>query len=181
MIDWRELLMLRAFRLLTKLHIDKLLRTRTQTHAFTDYFRGFEKVEAVREIFGEKTERVLNNLKVEFTWVGGYMWVNGANGNLMISSRYLNTGDRTDVYLDLIHELVHVRQFMEGKELFDIHYGYTERPTELEAYRHAVQEAKRLGLNDERICRYLKTEWMNDRDFRLLTQTLNIDYSSQTS
>ncbi len=178
MIDWRELLMLRAFRLLTKLRIDKLLRTRTQTHAFIEYFRGFEKVEAVREIFGEKTERVLNNLKVEFTWVGGYMWVNCANGNLMVNSRYLNTGDRTDVYLDLIHELVHVRQFMEGKELFDIHYGYTERPTELEAYRHAVQEAKRLGLNDERICRYLKTEWMNDRDFKLLAKTLNVYCSS---
>lgn len=178
MIDWRELLMLRAFRLLTKLRIDKLLRIRTQTHAFTYYFRGFEKVEAVREIFGEKTEHVLNNLKVEFTWIGGYMWVTGADGNLMISSKYLNTGDRTDVYLDLVHELVHVRQFMEGKELFDIHYGYTERPTELEAYRHAVQEAKRLGLNDKRICRYLKTEWMNDRDFKLLAKTLNIHCSS---
>ena len=45
----------------------------TTTHPFSDYFRGFDKVEAVRRIFGDKTEQVLRDLKVEFTWAGGYM------------------------------------------------------------------------------------------------------------
>ena len=35
-------------------------------YRFTNYFKGFEKVEAVRKIFGENTERVLRDLKVEF-------------------------------------------------------------------------------------------------------------------
>ena len=69
----------------------------------------------------------------------------------MISKGYLNNGDKTDIYLDLIHELCHVKQFMEGKELFDPRYDYVDRPTEIEAYRYAVKEARRIGLSDERI------------------------------
>lgn len=178
MIDWRELLMLRVSRAMTTLRIDKLLRTRSTVHAFTEYFKGFERVNAVRRIFGEDTEEILKNLKVEFTWAGGYMWVNGANGHLMISSRYLNTGDKVDIYLDIIHELVHIKQFMEGKDLFDTRYGYSERPTEVDAYRHAVDEARNLGLSDKRICEYLKTEWMSDYDFKKLAKTLNIHCGS---
>jgi hypothetical protein len=144
------------------------------TRPFSDYFRGFEKVEAVRRIFGDKTDRVLGDLKVEFLWVGGYMGVNNGNGNLMVNPKYLNKGDKTDIYLDVIHELVHVRQFMEGKELFDSNYSYTERPTEVEAYRYAVEEAKRLGLSDERICEYLKTEWMSQKELEQLASTVNV-------
>lgn len=102
------------------------------------------------------------------------MWVNNLDGHIMVSSRYLNTGDKIDIYLDVIHELVHIKQFMEGKELFDIHYGYTERPTEIEAYRYAVEEARRIGLSDERICDYLKTEWMSDDDLKLLAKALKV-------
>ncbi len=178
MIDWRELLMLRASRAMTTLRMDKLLRTRSTVHAFTEYFKGFERVNAVRRIFGEDTEEILKNLKVEFTWAGGYMWVNGANGHLMISSRYLNTGDKVDIYLDIIHELVHIKQFMEGKDLFDTHYGYSERPTEVDAYRHAVDEARNLGLSDKRICEYLKTEWMSDEDFKRLTKSMGFQCKS---
>jgi hypothetical protein len=178
MIDWRELLMLRLLRVLTAFRINRLLRTRGTVHPFTEYFKGFEKVSAIREIFGEKTEEILKKLNVEFTWVGGYMWVNGADGHLMISSKYLKTGDKTDIYLDIIHELVHVKQLMEGKELFDTHYGYAERPTEVDAYRCAVDEARNLGLSDERICRYLRTEWMSDQDFKRLAKTLKLDCGS---
>ena len=86
-------------------------------------------------------------------------------------------GDKIDIYLDLIHELVHIKQLMEGKELFDIHYGYTERPTEIEAYRYCVQEARRLGLSDERIRCYLWTEWMGENDFRRLAKSVNVSFA----
>lgn len=102
------------------------------------------------------------------------MWVNDRNGHLMISSRYLNSGNKIDIYLDLIHELVHVRQFMEGQELFDEHYSYVDRPTEVEAYRHAVEEARRIGLSDERICQYLKTEWMSRDSLERLARILKV-------
>lgn len=143
-------------------------------YAFNDYFKGLDKVEAVRKIFGEKTGQVLSNLKVEFTWFRSYMWTSNVDGHITISSYYLNHGDRIDIYLDLIHELVHVRQFMEGKELFDANYSYTDRPTEVEAYRYAVEEARRLGLTDGQICTYLKTEWMSTRDLNRLAESLNV-------
>jgi hypothetical protein len=112
-----------------------MLKLSGSTYPFTDYFKGFEEVAIIRRIFGEKTEDVLHSLKVEFTWIGGYMWINGSNGHLVVNSRYLKNGDRIDIYLDLIHELAHIKQFMDGKELFDRNYKYVERPTEIEAYR----------------------------------------------
>jgi hypothetical protein len=144
------------------------------TRIFADYFKDFDKVDAVRGIFGERTEEVLHNLKVELTWFGGYMFVNSSNGHLVINARYLNSGDKVDIYLDLVHELCHIKQFMEGKELFDSHYDYVDRPTEVEAYRYTVQEARRIGLSDERICQYLKTEWMSDKDLKRLAKALNV-------
>ncbi len=167
--------MLKTLHLARKLRLDRILRVGSTTYAFTDYFKSMEKVDAVKQIFGENTENVLQNLKVEFTWLGGYMGVDSRDGHLRISSRYLNNGDKIDIYLDLIHELVHVRQFMQGRELFDEHYNYTDRPTEIEAYNHAVKEARRIGLSDKRICEYLKTEWMSKQDLKRLAKTLNVN------
>jgi len=150
------------------------LRVSFSTYSFNDYFKGFEKVEAVRRIFGGKTEEVLRNLIVEFTPLVGYMGVNGSNGHLMVNPNYVQKGDRLDVYLDVIHELVHIRQHLEGRELFDSNYSYAQRPTEVEAYQHSVEEARRLQLSDERICEYLKTPWMNTQDLQQLAQALNV-------
>lgn len=145
------------------------------TYPFLDYFRGFEKVGAVRRIFQDKTDDVLSKLRVEFVGRRGYMGVSEVDGHLIISADYLSKGNRIDIYLDIVHELVHVRQFMEGKELFDHNFEYVERPTEVEAYRVAVEEARRLGLSEKRICQYLKTEWMTDEEFRRLAKAVNVE------
>ncbi len=171
-IDWREAIMSKAFQFLSVLRLDRLLLLGISTYPFSDYFKGFEDIEIIKQIFGEKTREVLGSLKVEFTWFGGYMGVNPFNGHLMVNPRYLNNGNRLDIYLDLIHELVHIRQFIEGKELFDTNHSYVERPTEIEAYTYAVREAKRLGKSNERICEYLKTEWMRDDDLKRLAKIL---------
>jgi hypothetical protein len=141
---------------------------------FMDYFKGFEKVEAVKGIFGEKTEEVLKNLKVQFMGFG-YMGVDNTDGHLMVNGKYLNSGDKTDIYLDVVHELCHVKQWMEGRELFDERYDYVDRPTEVEAYRYTVQEAKRLGLKDEQILLYLKTEWMSSQDLKRLVKNMDVE------
>lgn len=146
------------------------------TYPFTDFFKGFEDVEAVRRIFGEKTKEVLCNLQVEFVGFRGYMGVSDVDGHLMVSAYYLKNGEIADIYLDIIHELVHVKQFMEGQKLFDDRYDYVVRPTEIEAYRHAVEEARRLDLDDARICQYLKTEWMSERELKKLAKALNVKY-----
>jgi hypothetical protein len=173
-MNWTEYVVFRLFRLFRKLPINRLSRIKTTKSVFNDYFKNFEKVDAVRKFFGERTKDVLNSLAVDFTWVGGYMFVDNETGHLVVNRRYLHNGDKVDIYLDLIHELCHVRQLMEGKQLFDPRYRYVERPTEIEAYRYTVQEAKRLGLSDERICEYLKTEWMNNTDFKSLAKALDV-------
>ena len=173
-MNWLEYFVFRILRLLRRLSLNRILSIGASTRTFTDYFRGFEKVAAVRGIFGEKTEEVLRNLKVDLIWFGGYMFVDSDTGHLVVNTRYLHTGDKVDIYLDLIHELCHIKQLMEGRELFDPRYSYVERPTEIEAYDYTVQEARRLGLSDERICEYLKTEWMSKEDLNVLAKAINV-------
>ena len=165
--------MFRIVRTARRLHFERLILLSESSSPFLEYFKGFENVEAVKKIFGQKTSEVLRSLKVDFIWAG-YMGVNDYNGHIVVNSNYLNNGDRTDIYLDIIHELVHVKQYMEGRELFDSHYDYVERPTEIEAYRYAVEEARRLGWNDAKICRYLKTEWMSNADLKKLATNLDV-------
>ncbi|MDQ1281529.1 MAG: hypothetical protein QG670_2794 [Thermoproteota archaeon] len=175
-MHWREILLTKLLCLLSLLRLSgiSLLRATAVSYPFTSYFKGFEKVKAVRCIFGEDTEKVLGSLRVDFTPMAGYMGVNELNGHLIVNPHYLKDGDRFDVYLDVIHELVHVRQHREGKELFDSNYDYIDRPTEVEAYRHAVVEARRLKMSDERICEYLKTPWISDEDLKRLAKSLGV-------
>jgi hypothetical protein len=166
-----EYAVFRILRLLRKLPFN-LLGVGNQKVVFSEFFKGFGEVAAVKGIFGDQTNEILSNLTVEISWVMGYMYVDGSDGHLVISKGYLNSGNKTEIYLDLIHELCHVKQFMEGKELFDPHYGYVDRPTEVEAYRYTVKEAKRIGFSDERILCYLKTEWMTPEDLKKLVQNI---------
>lgn len=141
---------------------------------FKDVFRGFEEVDAVRSIFGSKIEKVLTDLEVEIEDGQGYMRINDKKGSIIVNAKYLKEGEESYIYLDVVHELVHIRQHMEGKELWDKRYAYVDRPTELEAYRVAVQEARRLGLREEKIVDYLKVEWVTDEEFRRLLDTLEL-------
>jgi hypothetical protein len=158
----------------TRLGVEILRTAEVVTHPFTDYFKGFERIEAVQHIFGEATETVLRGLRVEFRSGRGYMGVSGEDGHLSIRVNYLRNGDETDIYLDIIHELVHVKQYLDGKKLREANFTYVDRPTEIEAYRHAVNEAKRLGMDDRRILEYLRTDRMNDEDLNRLAKAVNI-------
>jgi len=86
--DWRETFESVAFRAIRLLRLDRLLLLGAPSHPFLDYFRGFENVEAVKRIFGEKAADVLGKLKIDFIPFGGYMGVNPFNGHLMINKRY---------------------------------------------------------------------------------------------
>jgi len=143
-------------------------------HDFSDYFMGFERVEAVREIFGRDTQNVLNNLKVEFCGRRGYMGVSDQDGHIIVSADYLKNGTERELYLDVIHELVHVKQFFDGRELFDEAWEYVDRPTEIEAYTRAVKEARRIGMTDEEIYQYLKTERMTVEELQRLAKSVGV-------
>ena len=180
MVNPFEYVALRALRLTRRLHLSRLVWMGSSSKNFLDYFKGFENVEAIKAIFGEETQEVLRNLKIEFIMFG-YMGVDNTDGHLMVNQKYLNTGNKTDIYLDIVHELCHVKQWRNGRELFDSNYDYVDRPTEVEAYRYTVQEAKRLGLKDEQILLYLKTEWMSEGDLKRLVKNMGIDLNGTDS
>jgi hypothetical protein len=145
------------------------------THTFTEYFKGFGKIPAVREIFGSETEKVLSGLKVEFfSSKFGYMGVSDEDGHLIVSAYYLRNGDPVSKYLDVVHELVHVKQFQEGRPLFDESFEYHDRPTELEAYKLSVAEGRRLGMSDAELFEYLKVDWLGDEEVRKLARNLGV-------
>jgi hypothetical protein len=153
----------------------------TTKHRFLDYFKGFENLQAVRETFGDETDKILRSLEVEFFGSKfGYMGVSDEDGHVLASADYLKNGNWRDIYLDVVHELVHVRQFREGKELFDESYEYADRPTEVEAYRHTVKEARRLGMSDREIFEYLKVTWLSDSEVKQLAKNVGVSVPQQS-
>lgn len=146
--------------------------------SFYDYFKGFQAVPAVRRIFGRETDEVLAYLRVEFLNArSDYIWVSDKDGHLIVNANYVKEGERRDIYLDLIHELVHVKQFRDGKKLsldFGKRFEYVDRPTELEAYRHTIKEARRLGMSDEEIVHYLTVTWLDEGEVRRLAKNLGV-------
>jgi len=149
-------------------------RRATKPCFFIESFKGFERVTAVKRIFGKNTEEILRSVKVTFSSKKGYLHVDNDTGDIVISSPYLQRAVERDFYLDLIHELVHVRQFKEGKDLFDKSYSYVDRPTEVEAYAVTVKEARRIGMTEEEIVEYLKVEWVNNEEFKRLLRAVKV-------
>jgi hypothetical protein len=148
--------------------------------SFKDVFGGFEKVKAVRSIFRDKTEKVLTELRVELTGARGYLHINDEVGSIVVNPKYLVSGREEYLYLDVIHELVHIRQFMEGRELFDRSYTYLERPTEVEAYQVTVREAKRIGMSADEIVEYLRVEWVTEQEFQRFLVSLGLATEEKT-
>ncbi len=153
-----------------KLHRRVLRCERT----FLDIFEGFDRIPAVRAIFGDKTRNTLSKLLVAPVKGAGYMWVDQYNIRIMLSVEYLEDAPKLDLYLDAIHELVHIQQRLDGKNLFDTKYKYVDRPTEIEAYRAAAQEAHRLGMGREEIKEYLRVFWMTDGDLNRLYKRMHL-------
>jgi len=141
---------------------------------FKEVFVGFEHVMAVNSIFGSRTRLVLSELRVDIEDGRGYMRINDKEGSVIVNAKYLKEGDETHLYLDVVHELVHIRQHMEGKELWDRRFSYVDRPTEIEAYKVVLEEARRLGLEEKEIVDYLKVDWVTEEEFGRFLRTLGV-------
>lgn len=143
-------------------------------HMFPRVFEGFERVPPVRGLFGEKTEGILAEVCIHvLPEVRGIIRVRQEDGHILIHQPYLASGNPRFLYLDAVHELVHIRQYREGLDLYDARYVYVDRPTEVEAYAYVVAEARRIGLGESEIQRYLHVPWVTEEEFqRLLLKVL---------
>jgi hypothetical protein len=132
---------------------------------FTEYFQGFERIEAVRSVFGDRTEEVLGSLRVGFIPNRGmYMGIRDNDGNIAVGTYHLKNSPIRTLYLDIVHELFHINQRMNDGEYFHNEFMkfmqdrslYYASPIEIPAYEHTVREAERIGMTPEEILEYLK-------------------------
>jgi hypothetical protein len=150
-------------------------RAPIRLYPFQRFFRGFEDAPPVRELFGSRTGPILQRLQVEFfSPPFGYMGTSDQDGHLIVSSHHLKTSDLRTIYLDVVHELCHVKQFRAGRPLFDAKTKYVDMPTEIEAYAFTVKEGKRIGMTDAELIDYLKVEWVDEADHRRLARRLGL-------
>jgi hypothetical protein len=139
-------------------------------------FSGLEDVESLNAYVGNPTwlRRILEETEVMLSQDTGYMYVNDGDGSLVVGLEYLQTADVRYLYLDVIHELAHVKQYLDGRELFDENYSYVDRPTEVEAYQCTVKEARKIGMADDAIAEYLYVEWITRKEHARLLRTLGV-------
>lgn len=153
---------------------------RTETHGefpLSQIFRGLESTEVVQSIFDgrEAAAQVLRSTRVRLDDSAEYMYVDDTDGTIVVSGKYLQSASEKLLYLDIVHELVHVRQYREGRELFDSKFSYVDRPTELEAYRITLDEARRIGMSEKEIEDYLYVEWISKKEHKKLAETLGVN------
>jgi hypothetical protein len=139
-------------------------------------FHGLEESPALQSLFAgkESTTEILRNVRVRLDDSAEYMYVDDATGTVVVSPEYLRSAGLNLLYLDIVHELVHVKQYREGRELFDSRYSYVDRPTELEAYRTTVTEARRVGMGEDEILRYLRMDSADDSELGKLMEKIGI-------
>ncbi|HYL66714.1 MAG TPA: hypothetical protein VEU72_06135 [Nitrosopumilaceae archaeon] len=139
-------------------------------YLLAEIFDGLQEVDILMQVFKTKEELddVFLKTKVIVEESDHYMYVKNDDASIVIGFRHLQNSDSKILYLDIVHELVHVMQQRQGLDLYDKSYAYVDRPTEIEAYEIAVLEAKNLGMNDKEILDYLLVEWITPEEHKRL-------------
>jgi hypothetical protein len=157
---------------------------------FTEYFQGFERVEAVRSVFGDRTEEVLGNLRIGFIPNRGmYMGIRDDDGNIAVGTYHLKNSPIRTLYLDIVHELFHINQRMKDGKYFHDEFMkfmqdrslYYASPIEIPAYEHTVREAERIGMSPAEILEYLKIGDSPPKVWRNFLKEMKIQEGSKTA
>jgi hypothetical protein len=145
-------------------------------YKLSEVFTGFGSSSALLKVFGSKAQmsKTMKHLKLRVEHGDSGLWLDRDTGTICIGSKHLTTAKSDFLYLDVIHVLVHVRQFLEGKELYDQAFEYVDRPTELEAYRTTVAEARRVGMEEGEILKYLRMDAVDDFEFGKLMERIGV-------
>jgi hypothetical protein len=139
----------------------------------------------------EKRERLFQDTCIEV--VDADMWMYVAPWDLPPSSRgrwkpvispgsdcivvgmgHLRESPALMLFMDIYHELCHIRQRHGGANLWEPGVSYVKRWTEVEAYRFVIDEARSLGISDEFLRDYLKVEWISAAEHRELLTELRV-------
>jgi hypothetical protein len=146
-----------------------------------DVFADIRSYDILTAIFAdaEEIDWVITNTKVFVVDRPNEMFVDNDNGSITIGLTHLRRSSGEFLYLDIIHELCHVKQHLQGRNLYDRSKTYVDRETEIDAYLITVQEARRIGLNDHAISNYLRVAWITPEEHKRLARRLDVIGSIQ--
>jgi deoxyribonuclease V len=113
-------------------------------------------------------QRLVERAVVQIRGQRGYAFVDVETPCIVLSEAYYRKGSHLDLYMDLLHELTHLRQLTEGFDLWDDRFEYVDRPTEVEGYAVAIEEGRRLGMTERDAFQHLSNPWMTEADTRRL-------------
>ncbi len=144
------------------------------THPYRSFLPRIEESPAARRIASAAASlgALLDSARVKVKSGDGYIWVDVMIPAIVLIESYYRQASPVDLYLDLVHELTHLRQLAEGKNLWDHSLHYVDRPTEIEAYSLAVEEGLRLGMTEEEIIRHLSNPWLSKSEVGRLRQNI---------
>jgi hypothetical protein len=136
---------------------------------------GLTNSPAVKTLFpdGEKLEEILNSTMVTVVEGKGYMRVD-SDGTILVAEEHLSSSDERVIYLDFVHELVHVKQAREGRTLFDRSIRYVDKDTEIEAYSIKIAEGRRIGMGEDELGDYLEVPWITEEEFERFKKKLGV-------
>jgi hypothetical protein len=147
---------------------------RAGTHPFRLFLPSFEESPAVRLIETPKIPigPLLDDARVKIRKGEGYCYVDVRIPAITLMEGYYHQANPLDLYLDLAHELTHLRQLAEGRNVWDHSLHYVDRPTEIEGYAVAVAEGVRLGMTEEQVIQHLANPWLNDDEVMRLRKNI---------
>jgi hypothetical protein len=116
---------------------------------------------------------LIDDARVKIKKGEGYLYVDVKIPAITLIEDYYHRANPLDLYLDLAHELTHLRQLAEGRNIWDHSLHYVDRPTEIEGFAVAVEEGLRLGMTEEEVIQHLSNPWLDDDEIDRLRK--NID------
>lgn len=141
-----------------------------------EVFADIRTCAVLRTIFPgtEEAEAIVGRINVFVEDRPNEMFVDNDDGSITIGLAHLRRASDAILYLDIIHELCHVKQHLEGRDLYDRDKSYVDRETEIEAYLVTVREARRIGLSEEAITNYLRVSWITPEEHRRLARRMAV-------
>ncbi|MFZ0892497.1 MAG: hypothetical protein WB778_09645 [Thermoplasmata archaeon] len=108
----------------------------------------------------------------------GFRMVETLEDVIVVSRSHFVNSPRMDVYLDVIHEFLHILQRKQGREIWPRRQiPYADRPTEVEAYSYSIAEARRLGVPDSYLREYLRVTWLGKTEYTRLMRNVGVSPS----
>jgi hypothetical protein len=141
-------------------------------HPYLDVFPRARESPGIRRALPNAVARqaLLSDARVQISAAPGYAFIKTRTPCICLSWTYYQLGTDRDLYLDMLHELTHLRQLRDGANLWDPHFSYVDRITEIEGYAVAVEEGRRLGMTESELARHLHNPWMSAKDVVRLEQ-----------